>query len=230
MDEWSFDTAAAAGQASGGSETMLPPAEGHLWPTPDDLISDHEADGAPARPATRPVPTDPPQGPLWTADHDNQVPPATRGTGPQGVATPAGNHDGHQGKAPIPQLNIGAPFTVEVTRFVRHLAGLIWDPTGKIVNPPDAPSAPVQIYGSEHNTRPRLTQSAIGPIFNWAWPAGDQFSTNPGYLGVNASEPDMAARPFGAEAAQPATDPYVAVAAAATAPAADVAVDYDLGF
>jgi hypothetical protein len=224
-DPWSFDaetTAAAA--VAGGPGGELPPGQqvtGRLWPYPGYLVSDHSSDAS-AKPATRAVPTDPPQGPLWAAGHDGVSLPAVR---PENQAAPASAaHDGSQGKPRLELANIGAPFTLTVARFLRHLATDQWDSTGKRVSPPDAPSAPVQLYGSQHNTRPRLTESRIGPLFQWAWPAADQFSVNPGYLGVNAAMPDLSPRQQGAIAAQPADQPYVAAAPAAAA----AGVSYDL--
>jgi hypothetical protein len=223
---WSFDAETATAAAPPGGEL---PADlqvtGRLWPYPGDLVADHSSEGNPGKPATRSIPLDPPQGPLWAASHDGPTMPAPR---PENQAAPAsGVHDGHQGKAAVPLVNFGRPWTVEVRRFLRHLATDTWDSTGKRVSPPDAPSAPVQIYGSEHDTRPRMTPAKIGPLFSWAWPAGDQWSINPGYLGVNAAEPNMAPRMQGAVSAQPATLPYVAPA---IGPAEDLPTDYDLGF
>jgi hypothetical protein len=227
-DSWSFDAQTAA-TASPDGLAELPSslqAEGRLWPYPGDLVSDHSTEGAQGKPATRAVPTDPKQGPLWSADHDGDAPPAARGAGLSGAAPAAGNHDGSQGKSNTGVPNIGRPFVVEVRRFMRHLASNVYDPTGKLVNPVDAPSAPVQIYGSQHYTRPRMIEPQIGPLFTWAWPSGDSFATsNPGYLGVSDTEPDMAARPQGAVMATGPDDPYVA-GAGTPAPAPEH-IDYD---
>jgi hypothetical protein len=155
------------------------------------------------------------------------------------IAAPAtANHDGTGrqisvvGAAP----NIGKPFTVKQgSGEVRHLFSQAWDAmTGRRVNPPDAPSAPHELYGSQHYTRPRMTGYEVGPLFDWAWPAGQQFSNDPGYYGVQAYEPNMARRPVGAVAAQMPDDPYVANAVGQPAPAGaggGMPADfYDLGF
>lgn len=227
-DSFSFDAETAARNGAAG-QAELPPelaVEGHLWPIPADLISNHAAEGAPYLPTARDIPTDPPQGPLWAANHDGPTVPAV--SPDNQAAAPSGAHAGSQGKGRYGLLDIGRPFTAQVTRFVRHLATDIWDSTGKRVSPTDAPSAPVQIYGSEHNTRPRMIEAKLGPLFGWNWPAGQQFSVNPGYLGVNAGVPDYAQRPAGAVAAQEPDDPFVAAAAGQPRPAGPV-IDYDLG-
>lgn len=204
--------------------------QGVAWPTPADQVSDHSAEGAPwvAAPGTDNQPDVPPQAPLWRADHDG---PATPATSHHNQAAPATRpHDGSQlpQAYPVGRPNIGRPFTVVIGRLVRHLATDQWDSTGKRVSPVDAPSAPVQIFGSDHNTTPRQIGYEAAPLFSWAWAAGQQFSRNPGYLGVNAAAPDMAARPFGAVAAQMPDDPYVAQPGTTTPALA--AIDYDLEF
>lgn len=226
-----FDDELAAAASPGSA--LLPEDEqrhGVEWPTPADQVSDHSAEGAPwqAAAGTRNQPTVPPLGEMWRADHDGPSVPATSHHNQAAPATRP--HDGSQ----LPQAypggsvwNMGQAFTVKVKRFVRHLATDQWDPTGKRISPVDAPSAEVDIYGSEHYTVPRQIGYEAAPLFGWAWAAGDQFSANPGYLGVNAAAPDMAARPQGAQSAQMPDDPYVAPPAAA---AAAGGIDYDLGY
>lgn len=224
-----FDDQAAAA-ATGGAAFLPPELQRHgvTWPSPAEHVSDHSAEGAPWQPApgTRNQPTVPPLGPMWRADHDGPSYPATSDRN-QAEAAVRG-HDGHQLPQAYPagRPNIGRPFVIEVTRFLRHLATDLWDPTGKRISPPDAPSAPVQIYGSEHDTTPRQVPYEVTPLFGWAWPAGPRFSRNPGYLGVSASVPDTSARPQGAVAARPPSDPQVAQAAPSAGP---LAIDYDLG-
>lgn len=232
------DQATAADPAAAGAIPAELPSvlqvHGQLWPTPAEQISDHSAEGAPWQAAARAIPTDPPMGPLWAASHDQDVPPydaaaaPARGQimGPQ----PGWNHQG-AGRAlgaPNGKPNIGRPFTVgQGALEIRTLATDQWDPTGKRINPADAPSAPHELYGSKHYTRPRMTPFQLGALFNWNWAEAQQFTDDPGYWGVQGAEPNMAPRPQGAVAAQMPDDPYVADAVpAAVTPAVP---DYDLG-
>lgn len=251
-DSFSFDAqvaAAATDPTAGGAVPVeLPPEQqrhGVLWPTPADQVSDHSAEGAPWLPAARGVPQDPPQGPLWSASHaGDQVEFSAQQdvdpTSGQAISAPAVSqvHDGTDGDPwdpgdwgpnftqpqAWPQINIGAPFTVnQGGREVRHLATDQWDPTGKRVSPPDAPSAPHEIYGSQHDTTPRFIPFQVSALFaNVA--DSNQFTVNPGYWGVQGSMPDMSPRPRGAVAAQPPSDPYVADSIASVPPM--VTVDY----
>lgn len=249
-DSFSFDAqvaAAASDPTAGGAVPVeLPPEQqrhGALWPTPADMISDHSAEGAPWLPTARDVPKDPPQGPLWRASHANPAVEysAQQDTDPvsgQAISAPAvsGIHDGTDGDPwdpgdwgqhwsqpnAWPELDIGQPFTVDQgSRETRTLATDQWDPTGKRVNPPDAPSAPHQIYGSRHFTTPRFTPFQAGALFDNVADS-QQFTVNPGYWGVNASVPNLAPRPRGAVAAQPPSDPYVADAVGQAPPASYV--------
>jgi hypothetical protein len=231
----SFDDTVAAGTdptAGGAVAIELPPdlqQHGVLWPNPSDHVSDHSAEGAPwvAAAGTINQPMNPPQGPLWSAVHDGPSLPAVRRENQAAPATRV--HDGRQAPQVYPagKPNIGRPFTAKVLRFVRHLATDQWDPTGKRISPVDAPSAEVDIYGSEHYTRPRMTGYELPALFDWAWASGDQFSSNPGYYGVNASPPNSAPRPQGSVAAQPPSDPYVAQEPVAVASSGD---PYDWGY
>lgn len=237
----SFDAATAAGadpSVGAAVPLELPPEQqryGALWPTPAEMVSDHSAEGAPWLPAARAIPTDPPQGPLWQADHagpwvpfDAQAAPDSI-TGAQIGAAASPNHQGDDHPVAWNGLNIGRPFTL-MTAQVRHLAQLVFDPTGKRIQPPDAPSAPHELYGSKHFTVPRMTQAEHAPLQQWAWAAGQQFTDDPGYYGVQGSVPDLAARPQGAVAAQLPSDPYVAGSTAQPPQAlADAGALYDLG-
>jgi hypothetical protein len=252
----SFDSDAAAGAdptVGGAVPIQLPPEQqrhGTLWPTPAEMVSDHSAEGAPWLPTARDVPKDPPQGPLWRASHDGPQAEysAQERTDPvsgQGIGAGALSalHDGTDGDPwdagdwgphsaqPVawPKLNIGQPFTAnQGSRESRHLRTDQWDPTGKQVLPADAPSAPHEIYGSQHDTTPRFTPFAPGVLVaNVA--SGNQFpSRNPGYWGVQASVPNLAPRPQGAVTAQMPSDPYVADSVGTPAPVA--AVDYGWEF
>jgi hypothetical protein len=232
--DFSFDGEVAAGTdpTAGGAVPVELPADlqqyGVLWPTPADMVSDHSAEGAPWQPAARDIPADPPMGPLWSASHDGPSVPATSNnwlSGPLG--------DNHQGRgralaAPNGRPDIGRPFTVDQgSTETRTLATDQWDSTGRRISPPDAPSAPHEIYGSQHDTTPRFIPFAVGALFD---NIGDsnQFTTNPGYWGVWGAMPDLAPRPQGAVAAQPPSDPYVA-AATGQLPA-PVQIDYDMEF
>lgn len=242
-DSFSFDAEVAAASAdptAGGAVPVELPADlqrhGVLWPVPADMVSDHSAEGAPWQPAARDIPRDPPQPPLWQASHagiqveygaQQDVDPVSG----QAVSAPATSqvHDGTEGALPAPNglPYIGEPFTVnQGSREMRHLATDQWDATGKRVSPPDVPSAPHEIYGSQHDTTPRFTPFEVGALFaNVA--DSNQFTVNPGYWGVQGSVPDMSARPNGAVAAQMPADPYVAPYEGAQAPAA-AAVSYDM--
>jgi hypothetical protein len=127
-------------------------------------------------------------------------------------------------------VNLGQPFTIDQGSMEhRTLATDQWDPTGKRVNPADAPSAPHELYGSQHYTRPRLTPYELNPLFDWAWAEGQQFPGRPeSYWGVASGEPNMAPRPQGAVVAQMPDDPYVANAV--PGPAGSGVLDYDLGY
>ncbi|HXC83873.1 MAG TPA: hypothetical protein VNV62_18650 [Trebonia sp.] len=251
-DSFSFDAqvaAAATDPTAGGAVPVeLPPEQqrhGVLWPTPAEMVSDHSAEGAPWLPAARAVPKDPPQGPLWAASHAGEqvgysaqqdVDPVSG----QAISAPAvaAIHDGtdggpwdpgdwganHSQPNAWPQLNIGTPFTLnQGSRETRTLATDQWDATGKRVSPPDAPSAPHEIYGSRHYTVPRFIPFEAGALFSNVADS-NQFTVNPGYWGVNGSVPDMSPRPHGAVAAQMPTDPYVADAVGSVP--ATVSVDY----
>lgn len=234
MTELSFDAETAAGSdptAGGAVPVELPPEQqryGMLWPTPADMVSDHSAEGAPWLPAARGIPTDPPMGPLWTADHGG---PAVPTTGNNWQSHPsAGEHDGRGGQLPAPNglPVIGAPFTVDQGGGeVRHLATDQWDPTGKRVSPPDAPSAPHEIYGSQHDTTPRFIPFQVGALFDNIADS-NQFTRNPGYWGVSGAMPDTSLRPQGAVAAQPPSDPFVAATPGGMP--APVTINYDLEF
>lgn len=226
----SFDAQTGAAAVTGGAPELPPNLQRHgvLWPTPADQVSNHAAEGAPWVPAAGTInqPDVPLLGPEWAADHDGPSIPATS---PLNQAAPAsGIHDGTQQPQLYPggRANIGQPFTVQVARFFRTLATAQWAPNGMRVNPPDAPSAPVQIYGSLHDTTPRMIGYELPPLFDWAWASGESFSQNPGYLGVNAEVPDMAPRPQGAVTAGQPSQPYVAPPPAA----APAAIDYNLGY
>jgi hypothetical protein len=253
MVAWSFDSDVAAGAVSPTVGAALPielPPElqrrGMLWPNPGDQVSDHSAEGAPWVPAAGTInqPSVPPQGPMPMGDHRGPSVPfdaqaEVDATSGDQIAAPAtANHDGTGRQLPVVGAapNIGKPFTVKQgSGEVRHLFSQAWDAmTGRRVNPPDAPSAPHELYGSQHHTRPRMTGYEVGPLFDWAWPAGQQFSNDPGYYGVQAYEPNMTRRPVGAVAAQMPDDPYVANAVGQPAPAGaggGMPADfYDLGF
>ncbi|HEX4661899.1 MAG TPA: hypothetical protein VH307_31270 [Streptosporangiaceae bacterium] len=236
---FSFDSetaAAAYDPTAGGAVPVELPAEqqrhGVQWPTPAEMVSDHSAEGAPWLPTARGIPTDPPQGPLWSANHDGpQVPfdaqaavDQVSGQGISGPAVPVHDGSGHQLAAPNGTPVIGQPFTVnQGGGEVRHLATDQWDATGKRVSPADAPSAPHELYGSQHDTTPRMIPYEVGALFDNV-AASNQFSRSPGYWGVQAAMPNLAPRPQGAVAAQPPSDPYVA-AAAGIGPA-PVLIDY----
>jgi hypothetical protein len=153
------------------------------------------------------------------------------------IGAPATDNHYEDGKAwgsrapiPVGVPNIGKPFTTnQGSRESRTLATDQWDATGKRVNPGDAPSAPHELYGSKHYTRPRMTQSQVAPLFGWAWPQGPSFQNDPGYYGVMAYEPDLAARPQGAVAAQMPDDPYVGNAVPAAVATGYPPDFYDLG-
>jgi hypothetical protein len=155
-----------------------------------------------------------------------------------------GNHQGDDGGAwdpadwgdynaqpnAWPQINIGQPFTVnQGSGETRTLATDEWDSTGKRVNPPDAPSAPHEVYGSQHNTTPRLIPYEVGALFDNVADS-NQFTRNPGYWGVQGGMPDTSLRPQGAVAAQQPDDPYVAQSVAAAGPGGvPIPINYDLG-
>lgn len=234
---WSFDAETAAGSAdptAGGALPIeLPPEQqryGVLWPVPAEMVSDHSAEGAPWQPTARNIPQDPPQGPLWAASHRGAaVPFDASGNQNRGAS---GVHQGTEGDLPAVggAPDIGRPFTIRIAQL-RHLVTDLWDSTGKRVSPADAPSAPHELYGSEHFTRPRMTPSQQGALFtNVA--DGEQFATNdPGYWGVSAAPSNMAPRPSGAVAAQMPSDPYVAAAVPGPAPIGSAAsVDYGWDF
>lgn len=230
----SFDAQAAADPTFGGLVPAEKPAEeqvfGHAWPTPADLVSDHGSEGAPYLPAARGYPEDPPIGPMWRANHDGpSVPYSAAASGSPGNLGPQpASHAGTDAKPQLQRVNIGQPFTVKVTRFIRHLATNVFGPTGQIINPPDAPSAEVQIYGSQHDTRPRWIGYDVSPLWdNVASSAG--FSEKPPTdYGVADGVPDLAQRQRGAVSATLPDDPYVASSApAAAAGAVPAAVNYD---
>lgn len=213
----SFDTDTAAGAADptyGGAVPIEDPPElqrqGVLWPTPAEQVSDHSSEGAPWQPTARDVPTNPPQGPLWQPDHDG---PTVAATSNNWQRHGQGNwHDGRGAalNSPGGRPNIGQPFTTnQGSGETRTLATDQWDTTGKRVNPPDAPSAPHELYGSQHMTAPRFIPFQVGALFENVADS-NQFTRSPGYYGVRASVPDLSARPFGAVAAQSPSDPYVA--------------------
>jgi hypothetical protein len=208
-DSFSFDAgvaAAAADPTAGGAVPVEKPPErqryGALWPTPADQVSDHSAEGAPWLPTARGVPQDPPMGPLWHANHDDvQVPfSAQQGVDPvsgQWVNGPSVSeihldadgspwNPGDWGRGGDTQpnawalWNIGQPFTVnQGSRETRHLVTDQFDSTGKRINPPDAPSAPNEVYGSQHMTAPRLIPYEVAALFaNEA--DSQQFSVNNG--------------------------------------------------
>lgn len=253
-DSFSFDTmvaAAAADPTAGGAVPVeLPPERqrhGTLWPNPGDLVSDHSAEGAPPWTSDpHNVPKDPPMGPLWTANHDDvqveysaqqRVDPVS-GDGISAPATSVIHLDADNGTWNAgdwgaggdtqpnawPQINIGQPFTVnQGSGETRTLWTDQFDSTGKRLNPPDAPSAPAEVYGSQHFTAPRFIPFEVGALFD---NVGDsnQFSVKEGYWGISASVPNLAPRPFGAVAAQPPSDPYVAGTVGSVRPT--VPVDY----
>jgi hypothetical protein len=233
--DFSFDGQVAAGAAdptSGGAVPVELPADqqryGMLWPGPADMVSDHSAEGAPWLPAARDIPVDPPMGPLWTASHDGPSVPATSNNWQRGPL--ADNHRGRGRALPAAngRPNIGRPFTVDQgSSEVRHLATDQWDPTGKRVSPADAPSAPHEIYGSQHDTTPRFIPFQVGALFDNVADS-NQFTVNPGYWGVQGAMPDMAPRPQGAVAAQQPSDPYVAAAVGGMP--APVQIDYEMEF
>jgi hypothetical protein len=207
-------------------------------PNPGQLISDHEPNGA-WLPPDRNLPGNPPAPPSWIADHGDifGYAPATnaddphvlQALGPHGTDNHGGRDDnyvdydwGPNSAQPniYPLMNIGHPFTVTEHRQ-RHLRTAVYDSTGKIVNPPSSPSAPMQIYGSQHHTTPRFIGFDLTPLFENTGKAG-QFSQNPGYLGVSDNAPNRAPRQYGSVAAQMPDDPYVNQGAAA----GDNYVDY----
>lgn len=221
----SFDSM-VAGQAAIDAERQ-PQRQRYTNPTtpnPSQLVSDHSYEGA--KPATRPVPKNPPAPPAWVADHD-EIFGYAPATADQQSALPHAlgvhgtvNHDqdidpyhsydwGRNSEQPsrYPLLNIGKPFEAREYRQ-RHLRTDRWDNTGKIVNPADAPSAPTQIWNSQHHTEPRWLPFAVTPLFQNIG-KGPQFSHNPGYLGVSDGMPNSAPRQFGSEVAQMPDDPYV---------------------
>jgi hypothetical protein len=231
-DSFSFDAqvaAAASDPTAGGAVPIELPADqqqyGTLWPTPAEMVSDHSAEGAPWQPTARDIPTDPPQGPLWTANHDGPAVEFDANNWQREPALPVHDGRGHQLPAPNGKPYIGQPFTVnQGGSEVRHLATDQWDSTGKRVSPVDAPSAPNEIYGSQHDTTPRFIPFQVGALFDNVADS-NQFTVNPGYWGVAGSVPDLAPRPQGAVAAQMPSDPYVAAYPGAPGPAA-VYVDY----
>lgn len=129
-------------------------------------------------------------------------------------------------------IKIGRPFTInQGSDRHRTLATDEWDATGKRLNPADAPSAPHELYGSSHYTRPRFTPSEHARLQTWAWASGDQFpSSNPGYWGVQANEPNLAPRPQGSVVAQMPSDPYVSQSVPGPASSPDLSALYDLGY
>jgi hypothetical protein len=190
-----------------------------------------------------------PPKPEFVADHGGPSVPydaaAAPWRGQAMAAQPGWSHDGADGDYWNPGddgpagstapnawalVNIGAPFTVDQgSTEHRTLATDQWDPTGKRVNPADAPSAPHELYGSQHYTRPRLTPYELPALFDWAWAQGQQFQPGPpGYWEVSANPPNLAPRPQGAVAAQMPSDPYVASAVPGSA--APAAPDYSWDF
>jgi hypothetical protein len=240
----SFDQETAGSQTGPGVDlvsTGFVPVElpadqqvtGRLWPIPDDHISDHGTEGAPWLPAARGIPLDPPLGPLWAPNHDGPSVPfsAAVGPGPGARGPQPAVHAGTGRRLAIPQVNLGRPFTRAAGPpggYVRHLTTTQYDVTGKAVRPADAPSAQVQLYGSEHYTTPRFIGYDVSPLFDNIG-SSNQFSANPGYLGVSDNVPNSAARMRGAVAAQPPDDPFVAQQTGQAAPGA-AAITYDLEF
>jgi hypothetical protein len=241
-DSFSFDTevaaAASAGPYGGAVPIELPADQqryGTLWPTPADMVSDHSAEGALWQPTARDIPQDPPQGPLWTADHDAPQVEYSAGTRQDDVtgvdigapAVPVHDGTGRALPAPDGRPAIGQPFTVnQGGTEVRYLATDQWDATGKRVSPADAPSAPHQLYGSEHFTTPRMIPYEVSALFANEADSNQFPGTADYYWGVNAAMPDMSPRPHGAVSAQPPSDPYVADSVAAAVPVAAAPVDY----
>lgn len=230
-ETWAWDTEIATGADpyAGGAVPFELPADlqrhGVAWPTPADQVSDHSAEGAPWVAATSaerqhgweygPPGGGAPRQPQFVADHAGPDVPydaaAAASYGQTMAAQPGWPHAGTAPEKSWPQLRIGRPFTIDQgSAEVRHLATDAWDPTGKRVSPPDAPSAPHELYGSQHYTRPRLVPYEPAALFNWNWAQGQQFPVNPGYYGVQSNMPVMSPRPQGAVAAQMPSDPYVA--------------------
>jgi hypothetical protein len=228
----SFEDDVAAGAYSvdaGGALPVELPEDlqqyGITTPNPSEFVSDHSAEGANYQPTARDIPQDPPQPPLWSADHD--VPgfyPAYDANENQ-----EGNnslpHAGTDRKKGYGLLNIGRPFQAAYAG-TRHLRTDQWDVTGKQVLPADAPSAYVQIWNSEHWTVPRFTGFDEAPLFeNTGTPPS--FSVKPGYLGVSDSMPDTSPRQWGSQVAQLPDDPQVTYVQGANGM---VAVDYGWDF
>jgi hypothetical protein len=229
----SFDdmTAAAAGNSSGigiDSERIPPNYINPTTPNPSQLVSDHSAEGAPYLPAARSVPELPPAPAMWSAEHDydGYYPAYDTNASNRGHAVLGpGNDLPHQGVEggtnPVvwgpnkaqPNayglINIGAPY-LATEQNIRHLrTSNEFDPvTGKNINPDDAPSAPVQLWNSQHNTEPRWIPFGVAPLFENIG-KGPQFSNSPGYLGVSDNAPNRAPRQWGSEVAQMPDDPYV---------------------
>jgi hypothetical protein len=218
-------------------------------PNPSELIADHSAEGAwPA--AARGYPLDPQMPARPIADHDqpyNYLPATStqhesvqrhnpHALGPHGTE----NHNGVEGGTNPRQwgpnkaqpnayglINIGRPFLATISDKWRHLRSSVgFDPvTGKNVNAQDAPSAPTQIWNSQHDTEPRWIGFDVQPrLENIA--KGPQFSTDPGYLGVNDNPPNRAPRQYGSEVAQTPDDPYVSQGESS----GPEAVDYSGGY
>ena len=228
----SFDDDVAAGSASQNAGAALPVGElpqdqqryGTLTPNPAEFVSDHSAEGAPWLPTARDIPQDPPQSPLWRANHDGPSVPADAGNNQRGIDSAP--HAGSDSKYAYGLLNIGRPF-LAVQNRVRHLRTSVYDATGRIVNPADAPSAPTQIWNSEHNTAPRWIGFDVAPLFD-NYGSGPTFSVKPDNpYGVSDSMPDSAPRQYGSVLASEPDNPYVAPT---PNPVPPDAINYESGF
>lgn len=233
----SFDDDVAASAATPNAVPELPielPADqqqfGVQYPTPADMVSDHSAEGAPWQAAARDIPQDPPQGPLWTANHDGPQPPYDESAGPSPFTSGpfSGTHRGIQGKKRYGLANIGQPFLATYQNLRHLVTSDQFDPvTGKHINPDDVPGAQVQIWNSEHNTEPRWIGFDVAPLFENVG-TGPSFSgPNAGYLQVSNDEPNQAPRQWGAVAAQSPDEPYIAQSQPGVSTAA---IDYESGW
>jgi hypothetical protein len=238
----SFDSqvASAAGNSGGiDAERQRQNYVNPTTPNPSQLISDHSAEGADYLPAARSIPMDPAAPPQWTADHDvmgyypaydanlnqrgnNSMP----HEGIEGGTNPRIWGPNHAQPNAYGLINIGHPY-LATEQNVRHLrTSDQFDPqTGKNINPDDAPSAPVQIWNSQHHTEPRWIGFDVSPLFENIG-KGPQFSTNPGYLGVNDNPSNRAPRPWGSEVAQTPDDPYVSQGASSGPNTVDYSWDF----
>lgn len=243
MQSFDDQVAAAQGSATGidaertDQNIRIPTA-----PNPSQLVSDHSAEGANYLPAARDIPQDPPAPGQWSADHDGPSIPFDYSAGDKFgtlAARPQTQHDGNEGGTnpavwgknhaqpnAYGLLNIGHPF-LAIQNRIRHLrtSDMFDGQTGKNVNPGDAPSAPTQIWGSQHHTEPRWIGFDVSPLFENIG-KGPQFSTNPGYLGVNDNPSNRAPRQYGSEVAQQPDDPYVYQGASAGPGQVDYSWDF----